>query len=458
MLGLVLAVLVTAWMVYMIARKGYPVVLLLLSGIALMLCAVIFHLGPIVPAKESTGNVLLDVFDVIRSTYAARLAGLGLSIMCIGGFSRYMEHINASQALFNVFGGPLSKIHSPYLLLWFAFLVAECMALFVPDASGHNLLLMVTLYPILIRLGASRLSALGVIASSHFLDMGPGSGNSILAASIVGVDPSSYFLQNQLPVIVPAALVIATTNFFVQRWWDKREGPDTEGLAMLAATQTKGGVAVPSVYALLPLVPLVLLLFFSPVVVSRFGIKLRMDPATAMIISTIVAMGFEYVRLRKALPVLASFKVFYEGAGRQFVVVVSLICAGEIYAHGLISVGALNVLISGAQSVGLGPQALAVISSCITTLSAFFMGSGNAAFFSFGPLLPEIAHHLGTSTLSLVLPIQMTAGIGRTASPIAGALVAIAGIAGVSSFQVAKRTAIPMAVAFVVVLTLSVMF
>ena len=58
--------------------------------------------------------------------------------------------------------------------------------------------------------------------------------------------------------------------------------------------------------------------------------------------------------------------------------------------------------------------------------------------------------------MNLVLPIQMTAGLGRTASPITGALVAIAGIGGVSSFQIAKRTAIPMVVALVLILIITI--
>jgi len=386
-----------------------------------------------------------------------RLGGLGLSIMCIGGFSKYMEHINASQALFDVFGAPLKRIRSPYVLLSLSFLVAQAMALVVPDHSGHNLLLMVTLYPILIRLGCTRLSALGIIATSHFLDFGPGSGNTILAANLIGIEPSVYFLKYQLPVAIPSVLLLAVVNFFVQRWWDRREGTDLEGAAMLEAAQALASdKRPPRIYALLPLLPLTLLLGFSPLLLERYGIKIKMDPATAMIASTLVAMLFEYIRLHKAVPVLSSFKVFYEGAGRQFVVVVSLIVAGEVYAKGLISVGALDTLIRGAQSIQFGPRPLALISSLITTMAAFFMGSGNAAFFSFGPLLPKIAQQLGISTVSLVLPIQMTAGLGRTASPITGALVAIAGIAGVSSFQIAKRTAIPMAIALVLMLILTV--
>ena len=72
------------------------------------------------------------------------------------------------------------------------------------------------------------------------------------------------------------------------------------------------------------------------------------------------------------------------------------------------------------------------------------MGSGNAAFFSFGPLLPGIAGQLGMPAYSLVLPLQLSASMGRAASPIAGIIVAIASVAGVSPIELAKRNTLPL--------------
>ena len=47
-----------------------------------------------------------------------------------------------------------------------------------------------------------------------------------------------------------------------------------------------------------------------------------------MIISTVIALVFEYVRLRDAKAVMNSFMLFFEGMGKQFVLVVSLIVSG----------------------------------------------------------------------------------------------------------------------------------
>ena len=92
----------------------------------------------------------------------------------------------------------------------------------------------------------------------------------------------------------------------------------------------------------------------------------------------------------------------------------------------------------------LGLAAMVVVASILCWIFAFIMGSGNAAFFSFAPLLPSVAKTIGSQVIDLVFPIQVILSFGRVSSPITGAIVAIAGLAGVSPFQIAKRTCIPM--------------
>jgi DcuC family C4-dicarboxylate transporter len=85
-------------------------------------------------------------------------------------------------------------------------------------------------------------------------------------------------------------------------------------------------------------------------------------------------------------------------------------------------------------------------------LAAMLMGSGNAAFFAFGPLVPNIATKLGVSSTSMILPMQFSASMGRTVSPVSGVLIAVSEIAGVSPMQLVKRNIIPMSIALVVML------
>ena len=170
MIGLICAGVVTAWVVYMIIKQYKPQPVLLCAGLTLMLCAVAFRISPILPAKETTGLTWLDPVEVVKNLMSTRTAGLGMMLMAIAGFSRYMEHVGASKALYALVASPLRFIHSPYLLLAMAFYVSQVLVLFIPSHAGLGLLLMVTMYPILIRKGVTKLSALAVIGCAQFID------------------------------------------------------------------------------------------------------------------------------------------------------------------------------------------------------------------------------------------------------------------------------------------------
>lgn len=417
MFAIIIGLIVIALVVTLLLKGYYPQAILFMGGVVLLTCTAIFGWGDLLNAKQTTNFIGFDIFKVFSTGFSSRIAGLGLTLMAIGGFSRYMEHVGASAALFSVFEKPLKLIKSPYVLLGASFLVSQIMVIFVPSHAGLALLLMVTLYPILIRSGVSPMSALGVIGCAQFVDVGPGSGNAILAAQTAGVDVSEYFVYYQLPLFVGVVIILTFVHMFVQRWWDKREGWvfDPNNIQTLAgAKTTEQDKKVPKIYAILPIIPLFLIIFFSKVAGSHIR------------------------------DVLASFKLFFEGMGKILVSVVSLIVCGEFFAAGLIKSGFMGTLITAANDAGFGLATMVIVGGALVWLFSFIMGSGNAAFFSFAPLLPNVAHVIGVPIIQLIFPLQVILGFGRASSPITGAIVAISGLAGVSPFQVAKRTFIPM--------------
>ena len=105
-----------------------------------------------------------------------------------------------------------------------------------------------------------------------------------------------------------------------------------------------------------------------------------------------------------------------------------------------------------ASSIGLNELFVGIGLTIMIFLAAVLMGSGNAAFFSFGPLVPNIASIFGVATPYFLLPMQLAASMGRTISPVSGVLVASAGIAGVSSLDIAKRNFIPITVALLIMM------
>ena len=446
MTGLILASVVTVWLVYMLVKRHRPQPVLLIAGLFLLFSAIALRMGPLLPGKETTGLIWFDPFEIIKNLMSSRTGGLGMMLMVIGGFGRYMEHVGASKALYALVASPLKLIRSPYVLLVLSFIVTQILVVFIPSHGGLAMLLMVTMYPILIRKGISKLSAAGMIACCQFIELGPASTNVILAAATCKIHPVIFFVSYQLPVTIPVIIAVAITHFVVQRWWDKREGYSAGDGQTVEVKEDEDTDRPPLIYALLPVVPLALIMGFSPL----FKSHITMNVITAMLISTLISMVFEYVRLRDGRAVLGSMDLFFDGMAKIFVVVVSLIICGEFFATGLTKIGAVDQVIRGTQAAGFGIHSMIIVGCLILAGFAFLMGSGVAAFYSFAALAPKIADHLGVATVTVLLPMQIMTTFGRTVSPILGAIVVISIIAGVSPFQVIKRTAIPMAVASVV--------
>ncbi|WP_371377063.1 C4-dicarboxylate transporter DcuC [Sporomusa aerivorans] len=447
MLGIMIALLVTVWVSYMLIKKYKPQAILLLAGITLLLCTAIFGLGTLVPAKQSTGLIWFDVFEAIKGLMSNRLAGLGLTIMSIGGFVRYMEKCGANRALVELSAYPLKLVRSPMLVMMLGYLIGQVVDVFVPSHAGLGLLLMLTMYPILVKAGVSKLTAVAIVATAKFTDIGPISSNAILAAHNAGLDPVTYFIKWQLPVVIPSIIVVGIAHYFVQPWWDRREA-QADITTQETPPEEKNTVQAevpPRIYAILPTLPLILVILFCPLFIK----SIKMDLITAMLICTVITMIFEYIRLRQVRLVMDNIMTFFEGMGAQFTAVVSLIICAEVFGMGLVKIGAVDSLIQAAQSAGFGLKSTVLVISVLMVSFSFLMGSGNASFFAFAGLAPKIAANLNVEPVLILLPMEITSGFGRCMSPITAAIVAISNIAGVSSFQVAKRCAIPVSLGLI---------
>ncbi|ADD69192.1 anaerobic c4-dicarboxylate antiporter, DcuC family [Denitrovibrio acetiphilus DSM 12809] len=446
----ILTILIVCAAGYLIVKKYQTQTVIFAAGLLLLTIAAFQGNDFVSMAKsKSTGWVVFDIFDMIRVIISGRVGKLGLIIMAAGGFAKYMGHIGAARAMVDLTVKPLSKLRSPYVVIALAYLLGQVLNIFIPSASGLAMLLLISMFPILIRLGATPASSAAVIATTACLDLGPASGNSLLGARTSGMDASTYFVSEQLMLAVPAMIVIAVLHFFVQRYFDKRALESSDVSEKLEEFRSKQESArkVPALYAILPTLPLILLLVFSKFVVA----SIKLNVVTAMFISLIVAVFFELVYTRKAKEVMADVKVFFIGMGDTLAGIVTLIFAAEVFALGLKAVGFIDMLLSSAHGVGLPAIGLLIVIVLIIGITALMTGSGNAAFFSFANLAPDAAAAFGLKAVVFVLPMQLVAGLFRSFSPVAGVVLACAGTADVSPFEVVKRTFIPMAGGVIVV-------
>ncbi|MGF1716056.1 C4-dicarboxylate transporter DcuC [Photobacterium chitinilyticum] len=459
MLSIIIALVVTC-LVARFVLKGYKAqAVLLAGGIVLMIAAILIGQDLPLPEAASTGSKWLDIFQFIKNTFSSQSAGLGLKIMAIAGFAVYMHEIGASEALVKVLTRPLVKIkHMPYMFMAMCFIIGEFLSIFITSASGLGVLLMVTLYPLMRSVGLSRLSACAPIATAVAVEMGPGQGNVNFAAEIIGIDVVDYVVDYQLVVAFAALLVVAILHIIIQKHFDLKIGHIASehrhlGESELNTEQSDNKEEAPAIYAILPVIPLVLIFTFSKLVITT----IKMDVTTAMFVSLVVTLIFEFFRRHSAMAVVDSIQHFFDGMGRQFANVVTFIVAGQTFAQGLKAIGAINVIVNSAETAGFSPVLMTIVMVLIIMISAILMGSGNAAFFSFANLVPDIAAKMGIAPVMMLLPMQFVAGMSRNISPIAPNMVAIAGVADTSPFELAKRTAIPMLGGIMISVVVSIM-
>lgn len=447
MLNVLIALFVSV-LVGRLIFKGYksqPV--LFLGGIILMLFSIVLKTGEILPVDESTGFVIFDIFQYIANMLGSRAAGLGMTIMTVSGFAKYMDHIGASKSLVDISIAPIRKIDSPYLILAVGYIIGQLLNVFIPSASGLGVLLMVTMYPVFISAGVSKLSATALIGTTACMDLGPASGNANMAASTIGIDTSIYFSKYQIPVAILVGLGIAIAHYWTQKYFDEKDGY-VLGSDMSTLESDEKLEKSPKWYAIFPMIPLVMTLVFSDLLVS----SIKMSVSTAMIISFTISYVVELIRKGGAKKTINGIQVFFDGMAGQFANVVTLIVAGETFASGLKNIGAIDIIISSAQNVGFGGNMMIIIMTMIIAVTAVIMGSGNAPFFAFAALAPDTATKLGVPVVKMVLPMQYAAGIARSVSPITSVIVAVSGVSEVSPFDVVKRTMIPMSVGLILTL------
>lgn len=439
MAALIIAIVITVIAAWLIVKNYQPQTVLLLAGLALLTITILFYPenSILYDKAKSTGSNWLDIFSFAKESLTTQIAGIGLIIMAAGGFASYMDHIKASNAMVNMCIRPLQVIKAPYLILAFGYICAQLLHVAISSAAGLAMLLLVTFFPVLVRLGVSKASAAAMIGLCAFMDLGPAVGTANLAAKHAGMESAVYFAHYQMPVACVVMLVVAIVIFFSAKYYDKKEGLVSGEQSVVESEEE--GRKVPIFYALLPILPVVLVLVFSPLVIN----KIKIDVVTAMILGTVVAFFCEWLTTRDFKACCKGMQLFFKGMGSMFTSIVSLLVCADIYAQGLQKIGAVDYLLQSVQNAGLGFTSMTLVMTALVGITAVLTGSGVAAFFSFSGLAPSIAAKFGENAVNMILPMQMMAGMGRSISPVAGIIIAVSKAGECSPFMIVRRTMFP---------------
>ena len=441
-MNIVICVIIIAITGILLMKRYQPQPILIGMGILMMYIAYEGSwINVILDESQSTGVLVFDAMDIVRITTSENVVSLGLMIMTCAGYAKYMEHIGAGTRLAHTFIKPLYRLNRPYIVLALMFLLNMGLSICVPNPLSLALLMMVTIYPVLLRLGVSPVGAAAVIATGHLMDVGPGAVSTLLIAKTLNIPVPNYFVGYQLRLYFLVAVVTAVAHFLWQRYRDCLDGPMDIGDCESIPEAPIG----PKIYMIFPLLPLCFILGFS-----QYGLPgVKMNVTLAMMLAFGLALLAELIRHRNLRTVLKSTTVFFEGMGNQFSYAVTLIIGGQVFAQGLVSLGLIDSLVSALQTLSLNSVGLtSVMGSGMLGLS-MVTGSNVAPLFTLVPLVPDIVSNLGLDPITTMLGMQNGASLGLFLSPISPVMVGVAGVAHIKSVDLLKRTSIPVLVALI---------
>ncbi len=448
---LVLVVLVVV--AYLIVKNYHPALSLIIGALVLLACAWILG-HPIYPAGEGTGFGLFDIFLKFKDTIIAQVSSAGIVIMILFGYSGYMNATGANQMAVNFLVKPLMKIKRKSLFVPVVFLIGNLMSLVVPSASSLAIILMSILYPMLASMGISSLTAAGVIAMTATIMPTPLGADNVIAANTLGYDVLNYVVWNT-KISLPSLLIIAVAQYFWQKYCDKKEGEAAYVSLNEEGLSKQKEFDVPKFYAILPILPLLLIVGVG--IAGMFVKGITMDIFVLTFISFFIAVLVETLRLKSFKKVQDTAVEMFKGMGQGFSQVVMLVVGGSLFTSAIQTLGIIDSIMASVEASSSAGIVTTLIFSGATTLFGILSGGGLAMFYAVIELIPGIAEKAGIDGILISLPMQMIANLTRTISPVAAVVMIVASTVGVSPIRILKRTSVPTIIGIISVIVLSIL-
>lgn len=190
--------------------------------------------------------------------------------------------------------------------------------------------------------------------------------------------------------------------------------------------------------ALLPPLPVVMLLLLQPRfnlcpwLLRRYQADGGLPVSHAMLFSTLVA----FLIHRKEIS--AQARTFFEGMGKAYANIISLIITGRCFIKGIEAVGMIVALIRVVSGKGLLGK---VATESAPWLLAVLSGSGIAPCVSFcEAVLPTISQTDPVGAIHLGVLAAVASNFGRTMSPVAAVVMFSSTLVKVSPLAIVKRT------------------
>ena len=355
---------------------------------------------------------------------------LVMAICSSMGFAFIASYTQRDRSLVHYLSAPIRGLG--------VFLIPICTAvtffinIAIPSAAGCAAAVGSTLIPVMLRAGikpaAAAAAVMGGTIGSY---LSPGTSHNPFVAEMAGIDVMDFIAFHAMWSILCGVILVVGLLVVCMFLGDhKGEKVDVEA-------QKNDNFKPNPIKAIMPLVPLTIL-----VVGNAWLPVIKMGVAQAMVLGAVITLlvGFAFDRTNPQ----EFSKQFFNGMGKGYADVMGIIIAAGVFAAGLRATGLIDTFVDVLKHSNdiarwggsLGPWIMGTIT-----------GSGDAATMAFNEAVTPHAPEFGMEIKALGALAFLTGALGRTMSPIAGAMVVVSGIAMASPMDVAKRTALPCTVA-----------
>ncbi|HJI93726.1 MAG TPA: C4-dicarboxylate transporter DcuC [Sutterellaceae bacterium] len=355
---------------------------------------------------------------------------LVMAICSSMGFAFIANYTQCDRSLVHYLAAPIRGLG--------VFLIPICTAvtffinIAIPSAAGCAAAVGSTLIPVMLRAGikpaAAAAAVMGGTIGSY---LSPGTSHNPFVAEMAGIDVMDFIAFHAMWSILCGVILVVGLLVVCMFLGDhKGEKVDVEA-------QKDDNFKPNPIKAIMPLVPITIL-----VVGNVWLPVIKMGVAQAMVLGAVITLlvGFAFDRTNPQ----EFSKQFFNGMGKGYADVMGIIIAAGVFAAGLRATGLIDTFVDVLKHSNdiarwggsLGPWIMGTIT-----------GSGDAATMAFNEAVTPHAPEFGMEIKALGALAFLTGALGRTMSPIAGAMVVVAGIAMANPMDVAKRTALPCTVA-----------
>lgn len=350
-------------------------------------------------------------------------SGLIQAVCSCMGFAMVMKYTECDKHLINFLASGLKRAR--LFLIPGVVLATFLVNVALPSAAGTSAAAGAIFIPIMMAAGIHpAMSAAAVKCGTYGSMLNPGLAHNPFVAKIAGVDVMdviSYHYQANLVSLLVAMIMLTAIAYYLK----EDRGYKAEGLEM------EDDFKVNYVYALMPVLPIVILLLGATKIVPAF----KMGVPQAMIIGAVCSL-----LITRTNPVQLS-NSFFNGMGKAYGDILGIIIAAGVFVSGLTAMGLVKAFTTAMLN---NPAVVKIAAAVGPFLLGLIVGSGDAATFAFNEAITPHAADFGMSVVQMGSMATLGGTLGRTMSPIAGATIIVAGIAGVNPMEITKRNGLPM--------------